>query len=113
MFEIDFELVALDRGDGAVAKLSVEHALAKRQVVAALVAERNGGRAGFDHALRLGVVVDPARALPSRPARWPRDVGERVRPLRPLRAPQAFAAGHRGFLVDVRLGKLGKEARGN
>src|SRR5438270_13711946 len=37
-------------------------------------------------------------------------MGERVGAFRPLRAPQALAAGHRGFLVDVRLGQLADEA---
>ena len=39
VLEVDFELVALDRGDRAVAELAVEHALAEREIVAALVAE--------------------------------------------------------------------------
>ena len=55
--ELDFELVALDDGDGAVAELAVEHALAERQVGAALVAEADGGGPRFDHALRLGVEI--------------------------------------------------------
>ena len=48
MLEIDLELVAFDRGDGAVAELAVEHALAERQVGAALVAEATRRGAGFD-----------------------------------------------------------------
>ena len=48
MLEVDLELVALDRRDGAVAELAVEDALAERQVVAALVAEADGRSLGFD-----------------------------------------------------------------
>ena len=31
------------------------------------------------------------------------EMGERIGALRPLRAPQAFAAGHGGFFVDMVL----------
>ena len=34
---------------------------------------------------------------------------EGVGAFRPLRAPQALAAGHRGFFLDVRLGQFGEE----
>ena len=54
MFELDFELVAFDRGDGAVAELAVEDAHALAQVVAALVAEADGGGAGLGR----GAVVE-------------------------------------------------------
>src|SRR6476620_9411837 len=37
-------------------------------------------------------------------------MGEGIGVLRPLRAPQAFAAGHRRLFLDVRLGQLGEEA---
>ena len=40
-------------------------------------------------------------------------MSERVGSLRPLRAPQAFAAGHGRFFLDVRLGQLGKEPAGD
>jgi hypothetical protein len=57
LLELDLQLVAFDRGDGAVAELAVEHALAEREVVAALVAEADGGGAlstiGCGSALKL------------------------------------------------------------
>src|SRR4051794_20030778 len=46
MLELDLELVAFDLGDGAVAELGVEDALAERDVAAAGVAEAY--RRGFD-----------------------------------------------------------------
>src|SRR6185295_5141641 len=51
MLEVDLELVAFDRRDGAVAELAVKHPLAERQIVAALVAEADGRGAGLDDAL--------------------------------------------------------------
>ena len=54
MFEVDLELVAFDCGDGAVAELAVEDALALAQVVAALVAEADRGAAGLGR----GAVVE-------------------------------------------------------
>ena len=39
-------------------------------------------------------------------------MGERVGALGPLRAPQALAAGHRRFFLDMRLRQLGDEAAG-
>ena len=54
MLEIDLELVAFDRGDGAVAEFAVEDALALAQVVAAFVAEADGGGARFGR----GAVVE-------------------------------------------------------
>src|SRR5690348_213108 len=110
MLEIDLELVAFDGGNGAVAELAVEHALAEREVGAALVAETDRRRARFDDALRFRVVGDAGRALPAGTAARPGDVGERIGALRPLRPPQAFTAGHRRFFLDMRLGQLGKEA---
>jgi len=47
MFEVDFELVAFDLDDGAVAEFLVEDALAERDVAAALVAEADGAAAVF------------------------------------------------------------------
>ena len=65
MLEVDFELVAFDRGDDAVAELAVKDALALDEVVAApfdaaqdkLVAEADRGGAGF-----AGGAVVPRRA---------------------------------------------------
>src|SRR6478672_7954283 len=37
-------------------------------------------------------------------------MGERVAALAPLRAPQAFSAGHRRFLVDMLARQFGDEA---
>ena len=62
MFKVDFEPVALDFGDRAIAKLAVEHALAKRQIGAASVAETDRRCARFDHPLRLGLKL-PRDAL--------------------------------------------------
>src|SRR6185503_4814183 len=97
MLEVDFELVALDRCDGAVAELAVEHALAERQVVAALVAEADGGSLHFQGwagvparpplpalSPRRGRGAKPAGcALPAGAAAGSRDVGEGVRALGP------------------------------
>src|SRR4051812_18082613 len=101
MLEIDLELIPLDGGDRAVAELAVENALANRHVGAALVSETYRRRAGLDHSLRLRVEAPVAAgALPARATcagahrlRWAGG-GERVSPLRPLRPPQALAAGH-------------------
>src|SRR5258705_12862516 len=111
MLEVDFELVALDRRDRAIAELAVEHALTEREVVTALVAEADGRRARFNDALRLGIVGGVAGTLPAGAARGASNVGEGIRALRPLCAPQALAAGHGRFFFDVRLGELGDEAR--
>src|SRR4051812_5745006 len=120
MFEVDFELVAFDDRDGPVAELAVEHALAEGEVGACLVAEADCGCAGFDDAPRLGIVAPfAAGALeawaPGRGAHRLRraEVGEWVRAFRPLCAPQAFAARHRGFFSDVRLGQLAEETARN
>src|SRR5215211_2554788 len=40
------------------------------------------------------------------------EMGERVGALAPLGPPQALAAGHRRFLLDVRFRKLADEAAG-
>src|SRR5215210_883304 len=97
MLEVDFELVALDGGDGAVAELAVEHALSEAQIVAALVAEADGRCAGFDDALRLAAVIAARScALPAGAAGLASlgaqrgDVREGVAALAPLRAPQAL-----------------------
>ena len=45
MFEIDFELIAFDRSDGAVAELAVKHALPEGEIGAPLVTEADGGEA--------------------------------------------------------------------
>src|SRR4051794_40237249 len=99
MLEIDFELVALDRGNGAVAEFAVEYALAERQVGAARVAEADRGRPSFDPPLRLRLEAAPAAgALPPRATSagahrlGGAKMGERVGPLRPLRSPQALTA---------------------
>ena len=56
MLEVDFQLVALDGGDGAVAELGVEDALAEAEVVAALVAEGDGAGLGLDRGTRISVI---------------------------------------------------------
>src|SRR5690349_7341700 len=62
VLEVDFELVTLDRRDGAVAELAVEHALAEGEVGAALVAEADGRGSCFQ-----GWLVGPqACPLPAR-----------------------------------------------
>src|SRR6185503_21324637 len=54
------------------------------------------------------------RTLPAGPAAGAAaDVGEGVGPLRPVRPPQALAAGHAGLAVDMGLGQFGDEARGD
>src|SRR6185369_1592915 len=103
------------------AELAVEHALAEGEVVAALVAEADGGGLRFQWrlvgpapplpALSREGRGDSCRALPAGAARRAGDVGEGVGTLRPLRAPQAFAAGHGRLFLDLRLGQLGEEAR--
>ena len=55
MLEVDFQLVAFDGGDGAVAELAVEDALAEGEVVAALVAKADSRGLRFNDSLRLGV----------------------------------------------------------
>ena len=40
-------------------------------------------------------------------------MGERVAVLAPVRAPQAFAAAHAAFLIDMVLGQFADEARGD
>src|SRR5690349_11520536 len=40
-------------------------------------------------------------------------MGEGVGALRPLGAPETFAAGHRGLFLDLVLGKLAEKARRN
>src|SRR5689334_4271992 len=103
MFEVDLELVAFDDGDRAVAELAVEHALAEREIGAALVAEADRRGSRFDGPRRLRIVADAACALPAGAAGRPRDMGERIGAFRPLRAPQALAAGHRGLFLDMLL----------
>src|SRR4051812_39027137 len=117
MLEVDLELVTFDGGDRPVAELAVEHALAEREVVAALVAEADGRRACFNDPLRFGIEAAAAGPLPARPSRRSAhrlgrtEVRERVCPFRPLGAPQALAAGHGCLFDEVALGQLGNEAR--
>ena len=111
----------------------MEHPLAEFEVDTPLVAEadracpdfawRRGAPAGRSASCRGAVVepgaklgrgiaspADPGRALEARAAgSGPSEVGERVGMLAPLRAPQAFAPGHRGFLLDMFGGKFGHE----
>ena len=62
LFEFDFELVAFDFLDAAVAEFLVEDAHSHRQVVAAFVTEADGAGAGLDagqESIRLGFVREP------------------------------------------------------
>ena len=52
-FELDFELVAFDGVDDAVAEFAVEDALADIEVVAGLVGEGDGGRVRLARVPRL------------------------------------------------------------
>src|SRR5919112_2636596 len=113
MLEVDFELVALDCGNDAVAELAVEHALAEREVGTALIAERHRRTAGFNDARGFSVVRGSGRALPAGPPAWPRDMSERVGTFRPLSTPQTLAAGHRRFFLNMVLGEFGQETRRN
>src|SRR5688572_20248959 len=85
VLEVDLQLVALDRRDRAVAELLVEDSLAQRQVIAALVAEADGGSFHFDRGAGVGVVE-----LAPHPALFP--LGSGRRESRPL---PAGAAGGR------------------
>ena len=55
VLEVDLQLVAFDSGDGAIAELGMEHPLAKRQVVTALVAQAHRRGLRFNDSLGLGV----------------------------------------------------------
>src|SRR5438270_5936828 len=114
MLEIDFELVAFDCRNSAVAELAVEHALTEREIGAAGVAEAHGGGSYFQRWLtdppacpypaRAGARVALSRcfagrgahaygALPAGTASGAGDVGEGIGAFAPLRAPEALAAG--------------------
>ena len=118
VLEVDLELVAFDRGDGAVAELAVEDALAEREVVAALVAEadaRDGAAPRSRAAAGGGSKERAARgALPAGAARIAAgDVGEGVGALGPLARHRLSPPVIVVSSLDVRLGQLGEEARGD
>src|SRR5437868_1404013 len=59
LLELNLQLVAFDRVDRAVAELAVEHALTDAEVVAALVAEADGGGFHVDRGAGVGVGSAP------------------------------------------------------
>src|SRR6187399_2480048 len=103
MLEIDLELVPFNLGDLAVAELGVEDTLSDGDVAAAGITEADRAGARYDHLGRGALEQAAARgALPAGTAAGAAaDVCERIGALRPVGAPQGFAAAHRRFLVDM------------